>query len=105
MNYKYYMIVLKLDKPQQIKIGELGLFEFKMGYYVYIGRAAKGIRARLSRHISLKKYKRWHIDYLSEKAMPVYTKLLASEYYFSECEIAKNVKKIGGEITDRFWSF
>jgi len=62
-----YSLIIILDKEQEIKIGKLGSYFFKKGYYVYNGSALGGY-GRVKYHLKKDKKKRWHIDYLLEKA-------------------------------------
>jgi len=61
-----YILCLKLKCTTQIQIGKLGAFEFKKGFYFYVGSAfgPGGIRARCAHHIKISAKPRWHIDYL-----------------------------------------
>jgi Uri superfamily endonuclease len=56
-----------------VQIGRWGRIIIDPGYYIYVGSAfgPGGVRARVSRHFRKTKPKRWHIDYLREKADPV----------------------------------
>jgi Uri superfamily endonuclease len=78
---------LHLDLPRAIRrrVGQLGAYGFPRGHYVYTGRAARNLAARVARHIRLweqrprfgtrnrdrdgtvhvaKRRLHWHIDYL-----------------------------------------
>lgn len=92
MNSGIYLLVLKLDEPKRIKVGALGFQEFEAGYYVYVGSAMGGIAARLKRHTIENKTKKWHIDYLRDKADVVGFKKIFTEERI-ECEIAAKVKE------------
>jgi sugar fermentation stimulation protein A len=59
-----YCVVVHLEREARIRVGGLGLLAFAPGVYVYTGRAARGLRARLARHLRRRKPKRWHVDYL-----------------------------------------
>lgn len=61
-----YVLCLKLNDTSQIKIGKLGAFDFKKGFYFYVGSAfgPGGIQARCGHHIKISDKPRWHIDYL-----------------------------------------
>lgn len=74
-NLKYqeggYAIIIHLDKTQKIRIGSLGVKEFKKGYYAYFGSAkGPGGFKRIKRHYNTSKSPEkdqnchWHIDYL-----------------------------------------
>ena len=98
MDCSYYIAVFYLPECQSIKIGKLGTFNFSKGYYFYVGKDRRNIRARVSRHISLRKKCRWHIDYLSLTAEPVFVCFL-DDRREGECKIQTQLKAIGGEIT------
>jgi Uri superfamily endonuclease len=69
-----YIIVLYLNKNERIQIGKLGRFEFKKGYYAYVGSAfgPGGLKSRIKRHIGPKKNYHWHIDYLNPAVKEVW---------------------------------
>ncbi len=50
--------------PLKIRVGQLGLFSFLPGAYVYTGSARRHVAARVTRHLSKNKRLHWHIDYL-----------------------------------------
>ena len=60
-----YQIVIYLKRKRQIRVGALGNFVFKRGYYVYTGSAKRNLQARLTRHCRKDKPSRWHIDYMT----------------------------------------
>jgi len=62
-----YQLLIKLEHDRRIKIGALGLILFKAGYYIYTGRAKRGLESRVRRHLGKDKKKHWHIDFLLEK--------------------------------------
>jgi len=64
MDSGVYTLIIKLDKNQVIKIGELGRLDFKKGFYIYTGSALKGLKKRIERHRKKQKKLFWHIDYL-----------------------------------------
>jgi len=53
-----------VDQPIRCAVGRLGVFEFPAGHYTYTGSAARGLQARIARHLRAEKTLRWHIDYL-----------------------------------------
>ncbi len=59
-----YHLVIKVTRPQRIKIGALGYLAFAEGYYGYTGSAKAGFAGRVGRHLRKAKKTRWHIDYL-----------------------------------------
>ena len=65
-----YILVVFLNKNKRIKIGKLGEFLFKKGFYFYVGSAKGGIDKRVNRYFNLKRAK-WHIDYLLREGKSV----------------------------------
>lgn len=63
-----YLLLLQLKKKQVIPVGALGTLDFKPGWYIYVGSAMNGLKARLARHTRKRKNKHWHIDYLRDVA-------------------------------------
>ncbi len=65
-----YVLILELSSVITLTIGALGEYEFKSGYYAYVGSAlgSTGFN-RVLRHISVSEgnnqTRKWHIDYLS----------------------------------------
>ncbi|MFA6012073.1 MAG: GIY-YIG nuclease family protein [Desulfobacteraceae bacterium] len=61
-----YILVLRLAKATALSIGKLGHFDFKKGYYLYVGSAfgPGGLASRLKHHLSVSPKPRWHLDYL-----------------------------------------
>jgi Uri superfamily endonuclease len=67
-----YALILHNRKKGHVQIGRWRKIEIKFGYYIYVGSAfgPGGVYARVSRHCRPSKSKRWHIDFLSEVAIP-----------------------------------
>lgn len=61
-----YAVILTLESPQTVTIGQLGGYDLAAGYYLYAGSAHSpgGLRARLGRHLRGSERTRWHIDYV-----------------------------------------
>jgi Uri superfamily endonuclease len=65
-----YVLILELTGVITLTIGALGEYEFKSGYYAYVGSAlgSNGFN-RVLRHIRVSEgsnqTRKWHIDYLS----------------------------------------
>ena len=60
-----YVLVLELTRSSIIEVGSLGRIQFEGGYYAYVGSARRGMRSRLSRHLTREKRIGWHIDWLT----------------------------------------
>jgi Uri superfamily endonuclease len=85
-----YILLTKLAKPQKIKPGKLPEAYYKKGFYLYVGRARTGLRARIKRHIRRQKKLFWHIDYLLQKAKIV--EIWIRQDYFAECHTADKIR-------------
>ncbi|MEA3407951.1 MAG: GIY-YIG nuclease family protein [Chloroflexota bacterium] len=59
-----YILIIELPNNHTIAVGSLGKVAFEKGYYLYVGSALAGLRARLQRHLGTRKRTHWHIDYL-----------------------------------------
>jgi len=91
-----YILIIRLEKDQSIKIGSLGSISFSKGYYFYVGSAfgkSVSIESRVSRHLSKNKKLRWHIDYflMNENAQVI--DALVFEGKKIECKLAKKLSK------------
>jgi Uri superfamily endonuclease len=84
-----YCLMISLPQKSKIKVGSLGTFEFEAGLYSYVGSALSGIEARVGRHKSKVKKKRWHIDYLLAKADVMSVIAVPSDKKAVECAVAK----------------
>ncbi|MEE8167757.1 MAG: GIY-YIG nuclease family protein [Candidatus Hydrothermarchaeales archaeon] len=91
---KSYALLMELRKPARIKVGGLGTFDFPKGCYLYVGSALRNIDSRITRHLRRVKKKRWHVDYLLEKAEIRRISL----YHLGECELNQLVFKTPGAI-------
>ena len=89
-----YCLLIKIEKPSNIKVGKLGLIKFGKGNYVYVGSALNNLEKRINRHLKPRKKKFWHIDYLLEnknvKIKDVFYKKSAKK---EECKIAREIAK------------
>ncbi len=96
-NSGLYCIIVTLGTKRRIKVGELGIFTFTPGTYLYVGSAKKGLSARVARHKKRLKPLRWHIDYLRS-----YSRWFGATMYnglINECMLVDKIKTlINGKI-------
>ena len=65
-----YLLIIKIDECETLKVGSLGKIKFDNGYYVYVGSGGLNTLKRIKRHFSRKKRLKWHVDYLTIKYHP-----------------------------------
>ena len=87
-----YILLVELNDNKNIQIGKLGNFNFKKGFYVYIGSALNGLEQRINRHLRNNKKIHWHIDYLL-KYCNIIDVLYKENNLKEECSFAKNFEK------------
>jgi Uri superfamily endonuclease len=68
-----YALLLELDEPTELEVGNLGCIRFDSPFYLYFGSAfgPGGLAARLGRHLQARRQAHWHIDYLRQVAAVV----------------------------------
>ena len=93
-----YQLFIYLDKEIEIIIGKLGTFRFPAGQYIYTGSAKRNIDARIKRHQSNNKKRRWHIDYFLLAPHTRILKVIKSDK--TECRLNQLTK--GEIIAQRF---
>ncbi len=89
-----YILLMTFSEDIDIKVGALGNIHFKSGLYCYVGSAMGGLDQRVSRHLSVDKKVKWHVDYLTLAA----DKVEAYESFpnpIPECELGHLVESIG----------
>jgi sugar fermentation stimulation protein A len=97
-----YLVLLELPESRTIPVGALGTLSFEKGWYVYAGSARKNLSARMARHERKRgKRKHWHIDYLCPYAGIIKT-LPVMSYRNLECELARDLEKLGGRPVPGF---
>ena len=89
----FYQLIIALPRKRNLRVGRLGRFSFPAGYYVYTGRAKRGLSARIARHMRKRKGIHWHIDYLLR-----YGRITKVNRYerrnLSECELNRRVERL-----------
>ncbi len=88
-----YIAVFDLPERRRIQVGKLGCFWFEPGLYLYVGSAQRNLSARLKRHARKDKPLRWHIDYLSNRAVMVGAMIVPGPRE-QECETARELRRM-----------
>jgi sugar fermentation stimulation protein A len=100
-----YLLVVERHEECVRRVGALGELRLPAGYYVYIGSAMRGLRARVERHKRRRKSVHWHIDSITVdadrvRALPIYT---GNDL---ECALATRIRNVatksGGEAVTGF---
>ncbi|RAP47053.1 MAG: endonuclease [Methanosphaera sp. rholeuAM74] len=89
-----YCLIIRVSNECCIGVGAMGRLEFRAGFYVYVGSALNSLSKRVCRHLSSKKKKHWHVDYLllnknSKIEQVIYTNCDEK----IECSIARRIKE------------
>jgi len=64
-----YVLIIRLGKNTEIRIGALGNVKFTKGFYAYVGSGMNSLEKRIERHMKKRgKKKFWHIDYFLSTA-------------------------------------
>ena len=85
-----YVLIISLDKTQMIKSGKLPETLYRKGIYLYVGRARRGLQARIKRHARFGKKMHWHIDYLLQKGR--IQDIWIRPNFFGECSTASMIQ-------------
>ena len=94
-----YVLLMNLIDEQTITVGRLPDIRFSGGFYAYVGSAMGGIKTRLGYHLSRRKSRHWHIDYLLEKATIVGI-IISEARERTECAIARTLSSQFEAIPD-----
>ena len=111
LNKGSYLLLIKIKKPVEIKIGSLGRRRFEKGYYVYVGSAMNNLKKRVERHMNTSESKKgrdkkyWHIDYLlSNRDVFIENVYYKESEEKEECKIARDISKFSRVTEDKFGS-
>jgi Uri superfamily endonuclease len=98
-----YQLRIRLHRAVVLRVGSLGRVRFAAGTYIYTGRAARGLRARVLRHVRGGRCQHWHIDYLlSSQAARVVRVALASTNPDDECRVNTATGRGAMAVAPRF---
>lgn len=93
-----YTLIIFVPCEKLIRIGKIGSYLFRDGYYAYtgsaLGRGSLSLCGRISRHLRKDKKKRWHIDFLlSEEDVTTVAVVAAKTKTKMECELNLYIKE------------
>jgi len=98
-----YCLCIKVSVDAALRVGALGAVQFPAGFYIYVGSALNGLKARLDRHLRSSRgengVRHWHIDYLLSSpgagVVAIYAKETGSR---EECGLAGYVAGFGEPV-------
>ena len=95
-----YCLIISMKKREKLSIGNLHQdYNFKKGWYVYIGSAMNSLVPRIKRHLSDDKKMHWHIDYLLDNENSEIRDVLFNiSDERIECDLASIITKDGEGI-------
>ena len=95
-----YCLIISMKKSEKLCIGNLHQdYNFKKGWYVYIGSAMNSLIPRIKRHLSDDKRMHWHIDYLLDgENSEIRDVLFNVSDKKIECDLASIISKDGEGI-------
>lgn len=82
-----YLLILALERAEELEVGRLGRISFPAGLYLYCGSALNGVEARVARHLRKEKRLHWHIDRLLASGEAVGALVILGEERL-ECRMA-----------------
>lgn len=92
-----YVLRMRVRRRVVVRIGKSGVIRLAPGRYLYVGRAARGILARVGRHLRRRKRLHWHIDYLlTARGVRVEAVRLLSRDAGAECRHVQRLCRDGG---------
>ncbi len=96
-----YVLVLRFLRDVAVNVGSLGEIAFKFGYYGYVGsgmgRGMASVFGRVRRHLSRRKLRFWHIDYVTcIDDVKVVAVFFAESDVRLEHAVSKALKAVGG---------
>ncbi|WP_455364539.1 GIY-YIG nuclease family protein [[Eubacterium] cellulosolvens] len=94
-----YIMLLRVLKDIDLKVGCLGSLHIPQGYYLYVGSAMgpwkTAYESRVKRHYQKKKKRFWHIDHLTtHRDIAICFTELVIENRKIECEITVQLRKV-----------
>jgi len=85
-----YILLIMVPEKARIRVGCIGLLDFRPGFYAYVGSVMNSLEARINRHLRKEKKKFWHIDYLLDEAEIVDIIVMESKRRI-ECKISEKL--------------
>ncbi len=100
---KTYVLLIEILKGLNVYVGRLKDVHFEKGFYLYVGSAKRGLKARIERHLSRKKNIFWHIDYLLSSNQAKIKNIWINGKP-KECQIARRLQRKGYDFINKFGS-
>ena len=96
-----YILIFEKARASDVRLRTRSVF-MEEGSYLYVGSAKRGLEKRISRHLTKRKKRFWHIDYITARrdvaARAVFLSSLA------ECETLRAVSSLGALLGHKLGS-
>ena len=90
-----YVLLFRVAGATEVEVGRLGRLRLGPGLYAYSGSALRGLRARVARHLRIRKQMHWHIDYVLTVATEVAVWVATGDLR-RECLLAGDLLALAG---------
>jgi Uri superfamily endonuclease len=90
-----YVLILRNNAVQTIRVGRLGGLNFQKGFYAYAGSAMGGLSKRVTRYLKEIRKPFWHIDAIMPRFKLMNLWLFPSDTR-QECQIARLLSQAPG---------
>lgn len=90
-----YLLLVRVRRAGRIVLRRY-TWDIRTGWYVYIGSAQRGWRARIARHLRAKKRLHWHIDYLLRMGNVAAVRIMPGAPRDEEARLARAWSRVRG---------
>lgn len=90
-----YMLLIRVRRAGRIVLQRCQ-WDMRAGWYVYVGSAQRGLRARIARHLRAEKRLHWHIDYLLQMGSVVAVRIVPGAPRDEEARLARAWSRVRG---------
>lgn len=96
-----YILIFEKSGSSSVRLRTRSIF-MEEGVYLYVGSAKRGLEKRISRHLTKRKKRFWHIDYITARrdvaAQAVFLSSLA------ECKTLRALSSLGTLVGNKLGS-
>jgi Uri superfamily endonuclease len=96
-----YTLIFEKTGSSNIRLRTRSIY-MEEGLYLYVGSAKRGLEKRISRHLSKRKKRFWHIDYITTRRDVAVRAVVLST--LSECKTLRTVSSLGTLVGNKLGS-